>query len=169
VALLIGGIGELIKEATGWPVCNPYDAREYSERLRAAMEVPAEAVARADAPDCPAGLQSISVGAGWMRKDHTDRRVHDLIYFTKNGSVWGGDGHRARKVRTLGGDRGNCCGPLLIPQIPDASKSPGSARGEIGGVELGQVAIHCRVSTGDQSRDRQERDLRAFARRAGHN
>ncbi len=46
---LIGGIGELIKEATGWPVCNPYDAREYAERLREAMEAPAEAVARADA------------------------------------------------------------------------------------------------------------------------
>ena len=49
VAPLIGGIGELINEATGWPVCNPYDAREYAERLREAMEVPAEAVARADA------------------------------------------------------------------------------------------------------------------------
>jgi putative DNA-invertase from lambdoid prophage Rac len=33
---------------------------------------------------------------------------------------------------------------------------------------LGQVAIYCRVSTGDQSCERQERDLRAFARRAGH-
>jgi putative DNA-invertase from lambdoid prophage Rac len=33
---------------------------------------------------------------------------------------------------------------------------------------LGQVAIYCRVSTDDQSCDRQERDLRAFARRAGH-
>ena len=49
VAPLIGGIGELIHEATGWPVCNPYDAREYAERLREAMEAPAEAVARADA------------------------------------------------------------------------------------------------------------------------
>jgi DNA invertase Pin-like site-specific DNA recombinase len=33
---------------------------------------------------------------------------------------------------------------------------------------LGQVAIYCRVSTDDQSCERQERDLRAFARRAGH-
>jgi hypothetical protein len=33
---------------------------------------------------------------------------------------------------------------------------------------LGQVAIHCRVSTDDQSCERQERDLRAFAKRAGH-
>jgi putative DNA-invertase from lambdoid prophage Rac len=33
---------------------------------------------------------------------------------------------------------------------------------------LGQVAIYCRVSTDDQSCDRQERDLRAFAKRAGH-
>jgi putative DNA-invertase from lambdoid prophage Rac len=33
---------------------------------------------------------------------------------------------------------------------------------------LGQVAIYCRVSTDDQSCERQERDLRAFARRADH-
>jgi putative DNA-invertase from lambdoid prophage Rac len=33
---------------------------------------------------------------------------------------------------------------------------------------LGQVAIYCRVSTEDQSCERQERDLRAFAERAGH-
>jgi DNA invertase Pin-like site-specific DNA recombinase len=32
---------------------------------------------------------------------------------------------------------------------------------------LGQVAIYCRVSTDDQSCERQERDLRAFAKRAG--
>jgi DNA invertase Pin-like site-specific DNA recombinase len=36
------------------------------------------------------------------------------------------------------------------------------------GVQLGQVAIYCRVSTDDQSCERQERDLRAYARRAGH-
>jgi hypothetical protein len=40
--------------------------------------------------------------------------------------------------------------------------------GALGGVQLGQVAIYCRVSTDDQSCERQERDLRAFARRAGH-
>ena len=33
---------------------------------------------------------------------------------------------------------------------------------------MGQVAIYCRVSTDDQSCERQERDLRAFARRSGH-
>ena len=32
---------------------------------------------------------------------------------------------------------------------------------------MGQVAIYCRVSTDDQTCDRQERDLRAFAKRAG--
>jgi putative DNA-invertase from lambdoid prophage Rac len=36
------------------------------------------------------------------------------------------------------------------------------------GVQLGHVAIYCRVSTDDQSCERQERDLRAFARRGGH-
>jgi DNA invertase Pin-like site-specific DNA recombinase len=36
------------------------------------------------------------------------------------------------------------------------------------GVQLGHVAIYCRVSTDDQSCERQECDLRAFARRAGH-
>jgi putative DNA-invertase from lambdoid prophage Rac len=43
--------------------------------------------------------------------------------------------------------------------------APHEAKSE---VYLGQVAIYCRVSTDDQSCDRQERDLRAFARRAGH-
>jgi len=33
---------------------------------------------------------------------------------------------------------------------------------------LGQVAIYCRVSTDDQCCERQERDLKAFARRSGH-
>ena len=33
---------------------------------------------------------------------------------------------------------------------------------------MGHVAIYCRVSTDDQSCERQERDLRAFAKRAGH-
>jgi DNA invertase Pin-like site-specific DNA recombinase len=33
---------------------------------------------------------------------------------------------------------------------------------------MGQIAIYCRVSTDDQSCERQERDLRAFANRAGH-
>ena len=33
---------------------------------------------------------------------------------------------------------------------------------------MGQVAIYCRVSTDDQSCTRQERDLRAFAKRARH-
>jgi putative DNA-invertase from lambdoid prophage Rac len=35
-------------------------------------------------------------------------------------------------------------------------------------IQLGQVAIYCRVSTEDQSCERQERDLRAFAKRAEH-
>ena len=35
------------------------------------------------------------------------------------------------------------------------------------GVQLGQGAIYCRVSTDDQSCERQERDLHAFAKRAG--
>ena len=36
------------------------------------------------------------------------------------------------------------------------------------GVQLGQVAIYCRVSTDDQCCERQERDLRPSPRRAGH-
>jgi putative DNA-invertase from lambdoid prophage Rac len=36
------------------------------------------------------------------------------------------------------------------------------------GVQLGQVAIYCRVSTEDQCCERQERDLKAFAKRSGH-
>jgi putative DNA-invertase from lambdoid prophage Rac len=45
---------------------------------------------------------------------------------------------------------------------------PGSNGPSGGRVQLGQVAIYCRVSTEDQSCERQERDLRAFANRAGH-
>ena len=73
VAPLIGGIGELIKEATGWPVCNPYDAREYAERLREALEAPAAAVARSDAlADLIAQRHSFqafcrSVSRSWLR------------------------------------------------------------------------------------------------------
>jgi len=38
-----------------------------------------------------------------------------------------------------------------------------------GRVQLGQrAALYCRVSTSDQSCDRQERDLAAFAERAGY-
>jgi putative DNA-invertase from lambdoid prophage Rac len=38
-----------------------------------------------------------------------------------------------------------------------------------GGVQLGQrAALYCRVSTADQSCERQERDLSAFAQRAGY-
>jgi len=33
---------------------------------------------------------------------------------------------------------------------------------------LGHVAAYCRVNTDDQSCERQERDLRAFAKRADH-
>ena len=59
----------------------------------------------------------------------------------------------------------------LYDTLPDALKSPHllaphEAKSE--GVQLGQVAIYCRVSTDDQSCNRQERDLRAFAKRAGH-
>jgi putative DNA-invertase from lambdoid prophage Rac len=45
---------------------------------------------------------------------------------------------------------------------------PGFARPNFAGVHLGQqVAIYCRVSTADQSCERQERDLREYAKRAG--
>jgi putative DNA-invertase from lambdoid prophage Rac len=52
------------------------------------------------------------------------------------------------------------CGPL-----PDQGLT--GCRAE--GVQLGQrAAIYCRVSTADQSCERQERDLTAFAARAGY-
>ena len=41
-------------------------------------------------------------------------------------------------------------------------------RRDLVGVQLRQVAINCRVSTDDQSCERQERDLRALAKGAGH-
>jgi glycosyltransferase involved in cell wall biosynthesis len=45
----IGGIGELISEETGWPIQNPYDAREYADRVREVVASPAEAARRAEA------------------------------------------------------------------------------------------------------------------------
>ena len=56
-------------------------------------------------------------------------------------------------TRTLGAEK-----PILL--------AFGDANSE--GVHLGQVAIYCRVSTDDQCCERQERDLKAFARRSGH-
>jgi Resolvase, N terminal domain len=35
-------------------------------------------------------------------------------------------------------------------------------------VQMGQAAIYCRISTDDQSGERQECDLRTFATRSGH-
>jgi glycosyltransferase involved in cell wall biosynthesis len=45
----VGGIGELIGEATGWPIENHYDAREYADRVRDVLASPEEAAARAEA------------------------------------------------------------------------------------------------------------------------
>jgi putative DNA-invertase from lambdoid prophage Rac len=50
----------------------------------------------------------------------------------------------------------------------DSDAFPGSTGANCGRVQFGQVAIYCRVSTEDQSCQRQERDLRALAKRAGH-
>ena len=47
IAPLIGGIGELITQGTGWPVANAYDPREYAERVRELVAAPDEAVLRA--------------------------------------------------------------------------------------------------------------------------
>jgi putative DNA-invertase from lambdoid prophage Rac len=60
----------------------------------------------------------------------------------------------------------------LIDKCLFDTRKPNVFAGSIGPnggrVQLGQVAIYCRVSTEDQSCERQERDLRAFAKRAGH-
>ncbi len=57
-------------------------------------------------------------------------------------------------------------GCLLRPR-PE-QEQPLAAR-RAGGVQLGQrAALYCRVSTADQSCERQERDLTAFAARAGY-
>jgi hypothetical protein len=60
------------------------------------------------------------------------------------------------------------------PQLGGTDGSPiqrmqdGRRRDVSHSVVLGHVAIYCRFSTDDQSCKRQERDLRAFAKRAGH-
>jgi glycosyltransferase involved in cell wall biosynthesis len=45
----VGGIGELISEQTGWPVLNPYDAREYADRIRDVLSSSRDAMKRSDA------------------------------------------------------------------------------------------------------------------------
>jgi putative DNA-invertase from lambdoid prophage Rac len=52
--------------------------------------------------------------------------------------------------------------------IEEAQQMRGFSKAASQGVQMGQVAIYCRVSTDDQSCERQERDLRAFAKRADH-
>lgn len=47
--ITVGGIGELISEETGWPVLNPYDAREYADRIRDVLNASSDAIKRADA------------------------------------------------------------------------------------------------------------------------
>ena len=77
--------------------------------------------------------------------------------------------------------RGTCQGNQWLPrrfhaacqgaETFSAFESPvfaGLRKATSGRVQLGQVAIYCRVSTEDQYCSRQERDLRAFAKRAGH-
>ena len=55
---------------------------------------------------------------------------------------------------------------FAIRNIPFVWGSAGSVRL---GVQLGQsAALYCRVSTADQTCARQERDLRAFAKKAGY-
>jgi putative DNA-invertase from lambdoid prophage Rac len=52
---------------------------------------------------------------------------------------------------------------------PKGETEQGLAGHSAEGVQLGQrAALYCRVSTADQSCERQERDLAAFARRAGY-
>jgi putative DNA-invertase from lambdoid prophage Rac len=56
-------------------------------------------------------------------------------------------------------------GYLVRIRAPDL---PGFQASSAEGVQVGQrAALYCRVSTADQSCDRQERDLRAFAKRSG--
>ena len=47
VAPLVGGIGELISQETGWPVTNRYDVLEYANRIREVMASPVDAARRA--------------------------------------------------------------------------------------------------------------------------
>src|SRR4051794_37373836 len=58
----------------------------------------------------------------------------------------------------------------LVYLVQEASQQRQGSRGRRSGrVHLGQrVALYCRVSTADQSCERQERDLTAFAARAGY-
>lgn len=46
VGSIVGGIGELLTEETGWPVSDPHNARQYVDRLFEALFEPAEAQKR---------------------------------------------------------------------------------------------------------------------------
>jgi glycosyltransferase involved in cell wall biosynthesis len=48
VATLVGGVGELIDESTGWPVAHGAGAVAYRERIASLLADPAEAIARAE-------------------------------------------------------------------------------------------------------------------------
>jgi hypothetical protein len=70
-----------------------------------------------------------------------------------------------------------CLDPCPAPnRVSNRKRQIGNAEGTyfraefghaFGEVYLGQVAIYCRVSTNDQSCERQERDLRQYAKRVG--
>jgi putative DNA-invertase from lambdoid prophage Rac len=51
---------------------------------------------------------------------------------------------------------------------PEPKAKPGKPKPNTSSPNKTQVAIYCRVSTTDQSCERQERDLKAFAKRAGY-
>src|SRR5262245_20113846 len=81
------------------------------------------------------------MGVGFI---HTAEATGPLATFSQPLAVWTGDLGRRK---------------------PNFTGFPGT---DFRGVQLGQVAIYCRVSTDDQCCERQERDLKAFARRSGH-
>ena len=57
----------------------------------------------------------------------------------------------------------------LLATVRQPSRNKGLRAAQPGRVQLGQrAALYCRVSTADQSCARQERDLAAFAARAGY-
>ena len=60
-------------------------------------------------------------------------------------------------------------GVMSVQSSREPSRSAGFRAAHAGMLQLGQkAAIYCRVSTADQSCERQERDLRAFAERAAY-